>query len=147
MRKISRWLLAAFLALASTAGSAAFHLWQITEFYSNADGTVQFIELTETTGGFGGQQFLSGHTLTSTNGGPVNSFTFPANLPGDTANKKMLIGTTGFAALGVVTPDYTVPNNFFFSSGGTINFAEGFDVWNHPAAPTPPLSLNRDGST
>jgi hypothetical protein len=30
------------------------------------------------TAGAGGQQFLSGQTLTSTNGGPVNTFNFPS---------------------------------------------------------------------
>jgi hypothetical protein len=143
MRTIVRWLAAAVLALASTAASAAFHLWQITELYSNADGTVQFVELTALAGG---QQFLNGHTLTSTNGVTTNTFNFPSDLPGDTSGKKMLIGTTGFAALGVVAPDYAVPNSFFFPAGGTINFASA-DVWNHPATPAPPLSRNRDGST
>src|SRR6187549_2955790 len=136
MGKFFRCVVAAVLVLGSATASAAFHLWQITEFYSNADGTVQYIEMTALAGS---QQFLNGQSLTSTAGGPVNSFTFPSDLPGDTTNKKMLIGTAGYAALGIVTPDYTVPNNFFFRAGGTINFAGGFDIWNHPAAPTPPL--------
>jgi hypothetical protein len=39
--------------------SPSFHLFQINEFYSNASGSVQFIELLE---GFGanGQRFLTG---------------------------------------------------------------------------------------
>ena len=38
---------------------AAFHLWKIDEIYSNADGSVQFIELKALSGG---QQFLAGHS-------------------------------------------------------------------------------------
>ena len=36
----------ALLIVFSIPAHAAFHLWQITKAYSNADGTVQFIELT-----------------------------------------------------------------------------------------------------
>jgi hypothetical protein len=144
--KIFSFLLPLFLLSAlSLPAQAAFHLWQITKAFSNADGTVQFIELTAFAGG---QQFMAGHTLTSSSGGTTNTFTFPANLPGDTTNKTMLIGTTGFAALGVVAPDYTVPNNFLFMPNGTLNFAESSDVWAYTGLPNSGgLMLNRNGST
>ncbi len=120
--------------LMSSVADADFHLFSINELYSNADGSVQYVELTALAGG---QQFVSGHTIRSTSpAGQVRSFTLPANLPGDTAGRRMLIGTQGFAALGVVTPDYTVPNQFFFQGGGNINWGEGSDIWIHPAAPT-----------
>jgi hypothetical protein len=135
--------LAVVLGLAALPLQAAFHLWQINELYSNADGTVQFVELTALAGG---QQFLAGHNLVSSSGASQNTFTFGSNLPGDTAGKRMLIATQGFAALGIVTPDYTVPNNFFFRTGGTVNFANA-DVWNHPALPTDNRSLDRSGSS
>src|SRR6187401_542059 len=96
----------ALLALSAANVQAAFHLWTMNELYSNADGTVQFIELTALAGG---QEFLTGHSLTTTgNEGGTRSFTFPSNLPGDTSGKRMLIATQGFAALGIVTPDYVV---------------------------------------
>ena len=135
-------LIAMALGLAAATSQAAFHLWTMNELYSNADGTVQFLELTAITGG---QQFLAGHDLTSTSGMASRTFTFPADLPGDTSGKRMLIGTQGFAALGVVTPDYIVPNGFFFNAGGSVNFAAA-DNWNHGALPTDNRSLNRDGS-
>ena len=143
MRTIVRWLAAAVLALGSAGAFAAFHLWQVTELYSNADGSVQFAELTALSGS---QQFLSLTSISSSNGGTTHTYSFPSDLPGDTLGKKMLIGTTGFAALGIVAPDYVVPNGFFFPAGGTINFANT-DIWNQPATPSPPLSLNRDGTT
>src|SRR5258708_21976303 len=37
--------------------SATFHLWQMSELYSNADGSVQFLELTALTSG---QEFVAG---------------------------------------------------------------------------------------
>ena len=127
--------LALTLLLAFSANSfAAFHLWKITEVYSNASGTVQFIELTAQAGG---QQSLLSHTITSTQGTTINSFTFPANLPGDTTGKKFLIGTTGYAALsGVPAPNYIVPNGFVFTSNVTLNFAEGSSVITIPSLPT-----------
>ena len=84
---------AAILLLAAGNAQAAFHLWRIDEIYSNASGTIQYIEMTALTGG---QQFLNGITLTSTSG-TTNTFTFPSNLPGDTTGKKMLLATSGFA--------------------------------------------------
>lgn len=145
-KNLLRLLAAAAALLATLPAAAAFHLWTMNEVYSNADGSVQFIELTALSGG---QQFLGNHTIRSTAnaGGGANSFTFPSDLPGNSAGRRFLIGTQGFASLGVVTPDYIVPNGFIFSAGGTINFAEGSDSWSHGGLPTGTLSLNRDGST
>jgi hypothetical protein len=144
MRKLHR-LLAALLSLALLEAGAAFHLWAMNELYSNADGSVQFLEMTAVTGG---QQFLAGHTLVASSGGATRSFTFPSNLPGDTGGRRMLIATQGFAALNVVTPDYVVPNGFFFPGGGAVNFAEFSDTWAHNALPADGgLSLSRDGGT
>ncbi len=141
---IARLLLATLLLLATSA-QATFHLWRMEELYSNADGTVQFLELRALSGG---QEFVNGHTLTSTSGGTTRIFTFPSDLPADTSGHTMIIGTEGFAALNVVAPDFTVPNGFFFPGGGSIDFASS-DQWNHGALPTSKatLSLTRDGPT
>jgi len=144
MPKIAQLLMFACAMFVAQA-HATFHLWTMTELYSNGDGSVQFLELRAFSGG---QQFLAEHTLTASSGGVTRTFVFPNALPGDTSGKTMLIGTQGFAALGIVTPDYVVPNGFFFANGGTITFGEGADVWNHGALPTGGvLSLNKDGST
>lgn len=140
--------LALFLAILSAAlpARAIFHLWSISEVFSSADGKVQFIEFVALAGG---QQFLAGHVLTAAGeAGPARSFTFPSNLPGDSAGRRFLVGTAGFAALGVVTPDYVVPDGFVSAAGGTISFAGGADEWGHPPLPTDGrLSLSRDGTT
>ena len=135
-------LLAVALGLAAAApAQAVFHLWALDELYSNSDGTVQFVELVALAPG---QQFLSGHRLTAT-GTSTRTFTFPENLPGDTSGRRMLIATQGFADLGVVAPDYIVPNVFFSNSGGTVNFAD-VDVWNHGALPSDNRSISRNGT-
>jgi len=46
-----RWLCAIALLVSAGTARAAFHLWQVNEIYSNADGTVQFIELIALAGG------------------------------------------------------------------------------------------------
>jgi hypothetical protein len=140
------------------AANATFHLNQITQLYSNTDGTVQFIELKAYAGG---QQFLAGHTITSSQGAASHSFAFPSDLPGDTAvttsdgyggvfttYKSFLIGTQGFAALGAVTPDYIVPNGFLFTTNGKVTYGEGADTLSYTSLPTDgKQALNRNGTT
>jgi len=130
--------------LAGGRAAASFHLWSMDELYSNADGSVQFLEMTALAPG---QQFFAGHTLTVTQGGTVHTFTAPSGLPGDSSGRRMIFATQGFANLGVVTPDYIVPNGFFFLGNGTINWADA-DVWTYASLPSDgTLSLNRNGST
>jgi hypothetical protein len=129
---LHRILAALLLWAAAGASLADFHLWRMDELYSSPDGTVQFLELRSLTSG---QQFVGDHTLSTSSGGVTRTFTFPADLPGESGGRRMLIGTQAFAALGVVAPDFVVPNGFFFQGGGTINFAGGADTWNHPALP------------
>jgi hypothetical protein len=115
-----RFLLAAFAMLWAQAASASFHIVSISEVYSDASGNVQYIVLQANAGG---QQFLAGHRITTHQGSAAHTFTFPADLPGDTSGRKFLVATQGFANLGIVTPDYVVPNGFLFQSNGSIDYA------------------------
>jgi serralysin len=105
------------IAVASSA-HAAFHLWQIGEVYSNASGTVQFIELFTNASG---QDFTGGSALSSNS----HSFTLPTDLPSDTTNHFFLLATPGYFALsGVPKADFNLGvNNFFSTSGDTLNWA------------------------
>jgi hypothetical protein len=99
-------------AVASTS-SAAVHLWEITEVFSNADGSVQFIEMFDS---FPGETLLGGSQLQFNADGVMTSYTFPSNLPPttDTAGKSLLIATSGFSDVAGVTPDYIrLPGQFF----------------------------------
>jgi hypothetical protein len=143
MRRFLAFWLTTLSLLAASAASASFHLWSFEQFYSNADGSVQFVVMSTT---FSGENFLGGHMLTSNGSGGPKSFTFPNDLPGNTMGKKLLIGTTGFAALGVVAPDYTVPNGFFSLTGGSVSWPFG-EMFSYTALPTDGVnSLYRDGS-
>jgi hypothetical protein len=110
-----RFYLASFIAVCIACGStarsanAAFHLWQVKEVFSNANGSVQFVEMHDD---FGGETSVSGWTLTANSDGNIKTFTFPSNLSTNTPGS-LLIATTGFGSLpGGVTPDFT------FSQGG-----------------------------
>jgi hypothetical protein len=132
---------AIWLALVGNA-AADFHTFQIEQIYSNADATVQFVVLHEASSETG-QQFLTGHALVST-GTVTNSYVFPNNLPsGATANKRVLIATQGFAALGLVTADYVVPNGFLSTTAATLNYG-GVDAVAYTGLPTDGVSaINR----
>jgi hypothetical protein len=102
-----------FLSLVATRPSAqaGFHLWQVKEVFSNADGSVQFIEMFDS---FSPEQFLTNQLIQadSTVGAVTTTkyFTFDHDL--DTTNhstvdRHTLIATPGFGSLsGGVAPDY-----------------------------------------
>ena len=156
MKRSLHWPLAIVLMLAATDAWASYHTFQIEQIYSNADGTVQFVVLHESLGA-DGENLLAAHTLTITHSGNAKTFTFPSNLPGGTcgyygcspaptAIKRVLIATQGFAALGLVTPDYVISNQFLATDGGTINYA-GVDQVPYTTLPTDGvLAINRGGA-
>ena len=146
MKSLSRMFVAALAALLAPLAGASFHTFAIDQVYSNADGTVQFVVLREIAG-FGGQQFLQGHVFTAQHGSVLKTFTFDHDLASSaTAGKRALIASQGFAALGVVTPDYVVPNGFLPTDGGTLNYA-GVDSLVFPSLPTDGINaLMRDGT-
>jgi len=133
MAKICRSGLLATLFLALTAPSvrADFHLWQIDEIYSDPVGRVQYVEFATA---FGGQQFLGGHQLQASLGGSSRSQTLAGNLPGDSANRRFLVATQSFADLGLVTPDYVIPDGFLFLGSGSIALP-GADLVSYSALP------------
>jgi hypothetical protein len=161
MANTLRRLVVTALALAfswlATSASASFHTFQIDQIFSSADGTVQYVVLHEVAG-LNGENFLAGHMLTSTQGGMTQTYTFPANLPGGsmgmyggmdspTAFAHVLIASQGFAQMGLVQPDYVVPNGFLPLTNGTLNYA-GVDQVSYTALPTDGVSaLDRGGMT
>ncbi|TMG88280.1 MAG: hypothetical protein E6H76_09745 [Betaproteobacteria bacterium] len=149
MNKWLRGLLGGALSLGfclfAPYASANFHLYQINQIYTNGDGSIQFVLLHESLG-YNGENFLGGHTFTSTQGGTTQTYTFNKDLPGGsmggyggmpspTAYSYVLIATQGFAALGLVTPDYVIPNGFLPLANGTINYA-GVDQVTYTSLPT-----------
>jgi hypothetical protein len=123
--------LCALVAPSAPRANGAFHLWDVKEIFSNADGSVQFIEFFCGAASF--EHFLANHPMSATSDGAVVNYTFSGNLntQQSTANRHFLAATAGFAALpGGVAPDYTIPANFFNpnATSVTINFSGGTDV-------------------
>ena len=129
--------------LSAGPGFAGHHSWDFTEIFSNADGSVQFIEMDCPSDNEAG---LGAFTITAGS----NTLNFVTNLPStSTANTWVLIATSGFGSLtGGVVPDYVIPADFFATGGGTLNYASGADIWNYGAVPTDGVNaLLRNGST
>ena len=148
MSNTLRFLAAAALALSTLPAQAMFHLFAIEQVYSNADGSIQFVVLHESSQQ-NGENFLQGHTLVAsgTNGNTTKTFMFPANLPsGSTGGKRVLIATQSFASLGLVTPDYIVPDRFLATDGGTISYAEGVSQVAYNTLPTDGTNALVNGS-
>lgn len=123
----------AVLAIAVTlsfgpSARASFHLWKFDQISSNADGTQQFIEMSDN---FDGEQFFKTDA-----GGPFGpgqlfsggkAFTFPNDLPlpsvigHDTAGQHVLLATSGFFPRGLV-PDFILPGGFFSPGGDTLKY-------------------------
>ncbi|MEO8751105.1 MAG: hypothetical protein ABI624_00340 [Casimicrobiaceae bacterium] len=125
------------LALLATNALASFHTFKIHELYTNADGTIQYIVMHENEG-FRGEDLWERHVLTSSHSGRnVLEYTFLYNLPTiQTASMYVLIATQPFADLGLIKPDYIIPNGFLpTDAGGVLNFAD-VDAWEYGQLPT-----------
>ena len=111
---------------ASDSAQAGFHLWDITEVYSNADGTLQFIEWFTTADN---EEQLGDRVVTTES----STFTFPSDLPSPaTADRNFLMATAGLAALpGAPVPDFIMPDGFVDISGDTLRLrtSAGGMIW------------------
>jgi len=118
--RILRTVLCALVMLSGVVPAwSGVHLWRVKEIFSNADGTVQFIELA-TCCGSTTENSLATRQVTSLS----NSFVISSNVSGSTLNKHLLLATADFAALpGAPTPDYIIPAQFFSTASDTITFA------------------------
>jgi len=136
------------LAVGFTASvaSAGIHTWDVREVYSNADGSIQFIELFDSGNAANGGTETGVGNGSLTSGLQTHSWTNGA-VAAPTNGKSYLIASQSFADLpGAPTPDVIIPANkvpFFNRNGDTIGFA-GVDSWNFGAVPTDGInSLSR----
>ena len=139
MKRLILGLVASALAFAGGAARADVAAFAIEQIYSNADGTLQFVVLHETQGQPGGHLW-AGRTLRSTHAGVTKSFVFPGDLPSAaTGGRRVLAASAGLAALGIIAPDFILPNGFLPADGGTLEFA-GVDQVAYAALPADGVS-------
>ncbi|MCB9838116.1 MAG: hypothetical protein H6813_02155 [Phycisphaeraceae bacterium] len=131
-------------AIAGTALAGA-HTWDVVEVFTNADGSIQFVELHEQNGG-AGEIGLANKVVSCDVSG--NSFVIPANVASPASFKSLLLATQSFADLpGAPTPDYIIPADFFNVGGDTLRYG-AFDTWVIGAGSIPTdcvSSFNRSG--
>ena len=133
------------LCLLATRGAfAGAHTWRVNEVFSNADGTVQFIELRESGGGTA-EVNVGGHLLTTESG---SSFLISHNVTSPTSFKSILFGTQAYDDLpNSPTPDFIIPPNFFNVTGDSVSY-DPYSTLTFPSVPTDGLlSLNADLTT
>jgi hypothetical protein len=96
---------------AATAWSAS-HLWVINEIFSDASGSVQFIEM-HVPADAANERFMTGKYVRSA--ATDHRFTFPNDLPvNSTAFAYLLLATEAFAGLpGAPPPDFIIQEDFF----------------------------------
>lgn len=135
------------VAMASSIATAGIHTWDVKEVFSNASGTIQYVELIERQAAGGGAETgVANSSITSNT--RTQSWT-GVTVPAPTGQKSFLIASASFAALpGAPTPDVIIPVGsmpFFNPAGDTITFAGGIDAWTFGAVPTNGTnSLDRD---
>ena len=142
MKRILIWMLGLAAWCGAGLATASFHTFQITEIYSNADGTIQYVVLREQSG-LNGEYLWAGQSITITHLGRTKTYVFSSNLPSTfTANRYVLIATQGYvdasasaAEFSFVIPDFVVPNQSFPTDGGSINYA-GVDEVTYASLPT-----------
>ncbi len=143
-------------AAADAGAGASTPTFRITRLFSNLDGSLQFVELTEWAGQ-DGQDHLAGLTLTTTHGGVVKTFTFPSDLPTpNTANLTFVVAASEYGSLPVGSygggynccyrPAYRAPVRFLPTDGGSVDFA-GVDRVDYASLPVDGSEmLDRDGT-
>jgi hypothetical protein len=148
--------------LMSRGASALPGTFLIDQIFSNADGTVQFIVVRDSGSHDcdAGEQHWLGQRLVA--GGPAGPvvYLFPGDLPTcHTSGRRILIATQEFADLGLVTPDFVIPNGFLQMPSGTVSLddvgslsygalpGDGVTALDGNANPVPNAATNLAGQT
>jgi len=148
VKRLSFIALALALGMLTASARADFHLFKIDQVFSNADGTIQYVVMRESSGS-NGEGFWRNKTLETTSvTGAKQEISFPSDLPSQvTASRKVLIATSGFAALNLVTPDFTIPSGFIPVGGGKLDYANSTDEITFGALPTDgATAITRNGT-
>ena len=153
---VHRFLSMLWGAAACIAAEAAPPTFKIDSLYSNLDGSVQFIRLTETEG-LNGQNRLKGLKLTSTRNGVTKEYTFVNDIPTEyTAHVSIVVVAAPVRGLPFLRapgqwsccwdPYYELPERFLAVGGGSVDFA-GVDQMVYEKLPTNGThALHRDGT-
>ncbi len=117
---LKRFVLIVALLAISFSSRATHHSWQIVEVFSNADGTLQFIEMTSAADSHNLVTCCSMYANNKATGAD-KEWKFTADLASSNTNgKSMLIATAGFEAAFGIKPDYIIPDGYLAPAGGDV---------------------------
>ena len=128
-------LVVSILLVQGHAAVAGIHTWDVGEVFTNADGTIQFVEFVEANGGNGETGISGGSTSSDAKG-----FSWSGAPVSGTAFKRYLVGSQSFANLTGAPPiDGLMPLSvlpfFFQPASDTVDFAV-YDSCTFTAIPT-----------
>jgi hypothetical protein len=98
------------------------HLIDINEVYTNADGTLQFVEMIARANL---QTNLAPTHIDAANGDSSSAnlvFDFTTSFPALNINETILLATSGFQAAAGFAPDFIIPNGMIFLTNGRVEF-------------------------
>lgn len=120
MELLKRLSVTIALLLSVASVQASHHSWRFSEAYSNADGTLQFVEMVSNANDHDlitCCRMVAGNKST----GVDTPYSFPQNLPSSATNaKSMLIATAAFESAFGITPDYIIPDGFLTMTSGDV---------------------------
>ena len=132
MEKLSRLIGAAVCLLCVCSAEASHHGWRVVEAFSNADGTLQFIEM-EALGTNENNitccQLVAGDLTTKVD----TLYSFPFNLSSSAVGDHLLLATGGFEAAFGIAPDFFIPDGFLATTAGDAFYNNSL---NWPSLPT-----------
>ncbi|HAK52584.1 MAG TPA: hypothetical protein DCM54_11890 [Gammaproteobacteria bacterium] len=99
---------------------AAHHSWQIVEVFSNADGTLQFIEW-KTDAANHNSLSCCDMVATNTSTGDTQLFRL-TNISGSQTDDYYLFATSGFAEVYGIVPDQIIPDGFLTTTAGSVRY-------------------------
>lgn len=139
-------LVAVVVGLKANLAWAAAHTWDVNEVFSNADGTIQFVELREANG-TPNEINVGGRPISSSSF--AHSFTIDSNVTSPSSNRHLLFATQAFADLpGAPTPDQIIPAGlvpFFDVTGDTVTY-NPYDSFVFGPVPTDGVHSMNDGN-
>lgn len=154
-----RRLLLALVALAllpwAWVADATHHSFRITEAYSNADGSVQYIEMLSNQDGHGDVSCCD-IVARDTTTGTEQAFRPSNNVANATNGNSVLLATSGFEARFGVAPDFIIPDGFLTPGPGHVRYNDTLtwtalptdgNAWHDNNVAGPPTPTNFAGVT
>ncbi len=119
---IQTMLVMAISLTCASSVEASHHGWRIVEAFSNADGSLQFVEMNLVAShhdSINNFKLVAGDATA----GIDTIFSFPSNISSSLAGDRMLIATASFQSTYGIIPDFVIPDGFLTITAGDVIYA------------------------